>query len=107
MPRESKKARRERAEEVYRLLAEEYPDAHCELDHRSPFERAVATILSAQTTDQRGNMGTPELFRRVPDAGACRGCHRNPDTFDWDEWWPKIAHPTPVRERSEPRSELQ
>lgn len=70
MPRESKKARRERAEEVFRLLAEEYPDAHCELDHRSPFELAVATILSAQTTDQRVNMVTPELFRRFPDAGA-------------------------------------
>ena len=68
MPRESKKARRERAGEIYRLLMQEYPDAHCELDHRSPFELAVATILSAQTTDERVNMVTPELFRRWPDA---------------------------------------
>ena len=66
MPRESKKARRERAEEIYALLAEEYPDAHCELDHRNAFELAVATILSAQTTDVRVNMVTPELFRRFP-----------------------------------------
>ena len=67
MPRESRKARRERAAEIYRLLAEEYPDAHCELDHGNAFELAVATILSAQTTDVRVNMVTPELFRRFPD----------------------------------------
>lgn len=68
MPRESKRARRERADEVYRLLREAYPDAHCELDHENPFQLAVATILSAQTTDVRVNMVTPELFRRFPDA---------------------------------------
>lgn len=67
MPRESKKARAERAAEVYRLLEAEYPDAHCALDHRSPFELAVATILSAQCTDVRVNMVTPELFRLYPD----------------------------------------
>lgn len=70
MPRESKKARRQRAEEVYDLLAAEYPDAHCELDFESPFQLAVSTILSAQTTDVRVNMVTPELFRRYPDAEA-------------------------------------
>jgi len=68
MARESKRARRERADEVYRLLADAYPDAHCELDHENPFQLAVATILSAQTTDVRVNMVTPELFRRFPDA---------------------------------------
>jgi len=68
MPRESKKARTERAARVYDLLAEEYPDAHCELDFENPFQLAVATILSAQTTDERVNMVTPELFRRYPDA---------------------------------------
>lgn len=68
MPRESKKAKQERAGEIFALLAEEYPDAHCELDHRNAFELAVATILSAQTTDERVNMVTPELFRRFPDA---------------------------------------
>lgn len=68
MPRESKKARRERAARVFDLLAEEYPDAHCELDFTSPFELAVATILSAQTTDVRVNEATPALFRRYPTA---------------------------------------
>ncbi|NNF13701.1 MAG: endonuclease III [Gemmatimonadetes bacterium] len=70
MPRESKKARRERAGTIYDLLQEEYPDAHCELDFESPFQLAVATILSAQTTDVRVNETTPELFRRYPDAEA-------------------------------------
>ena len=57
-----------RAREVARRLAAEYPDAVCELDHRSPWELLVATILSAQTTDVRVNMVTPELFRRYPTA---------------------------------------
>ena len=70
MPRESKKARRERAWAIYRLLEKEYPGAVTALDHRSPFELAVATVLSAQCTDQRVNMVTPELFRRFPDPAA-------------------------------------
>jgi endonuclease III len=70
MARESKSARAERAREVYDLLADEYPDAHCELDFESPFQLAVATILSAQTTDERVNSVTPELFRRYPSAKA-------------------------------------
>ena len=68
MPRESKQARRARAAEVFGLLAEEYPDAHCELDFADPFQLAVATILSAQTTDERVNMVTPVLFERYPNA---------------------------------------
>jgi endonuclease-3 len=55
---------------VFDLLQAEYPAAHCELDFVSPFQLAVATILSAQTTDERVNMVTPELFRRYPDAEA-------------------------------------
>ncbi len=70
MPRESKKARAERAQRVYDLLRAEYPDAHCELDHDNAFQLAVATILSAQTTDVRVNMVTPQLFQRYPDAEA-------------------------------------
>ena len=70
MSRESNKARKARAAEVYDLLAEEYPDAHCELDFESAFHLAVSTILSAQTTDERVNMVTPELFDRYPDAAA-------------------------------------
>ncbi|MES2524147.1 MAG: endonuclease III [Gemmatimonadota bacterium] len=49
-----------------RLLAE-YPDAHCELDYRNPFELLCATILSAQCTDVRVNMVTPTLFAQYPD----------------------------------------
>jgi endonuclease-3 len=51
-------------------LKKEYPDAHCELDFDGPFQLLVATILSAQCTDKRVNMVTPELFRTFPDAGA-------------------------------------
>jgi endonuclease-3 len=43
-----------------------HPDAHCELDHGSPFELIVATVLSAQSTDVAVNLVTPELFRRWP-----------------------------------------
>ncbi len=64
--RESAKARRERAGEVFDLLEREYPDAHCELDFENPYQLAVATILSAQTTDVRVNQVTPDLFRRYP-----------------------------------------
>lgn len=70
MGRESKKARAARAAEIFELLSGEYPQAHCELDFVDPFQLAVATILSAQTTDARVNMVTPELFRRYPDAHA-------------------------------------
>ncbi|MHB8838138.1 MAG: endonuclease III [Gemmatimonadaceae bacterium] len=56
------------AREVERRLAALYPDAHCELDFRSPFELLCATILSAQCTDKRVNMVTPELFQRWPTA---------------------------------------
>jgi endonuclease-3 len=51
-----------------RELAEVHPDAHCELDHRNPLELAVATILSAQCTDQRVNEVTPKLFARYSTA---------------------------------------
>jgi endonuclease-3 len=70
VPRESKKARRERAAAIFDLLEKEYPEAETALSHTSPFELAVATILSAQCTDERVNMVTPELFRRFPDAEA-------------------------------------
>ena len=63
-------ALKEHATEVYARLAREYPDAHCELDHRSPLELLCATILSAQCTDKRVNMVTPTLFARYPDARA-------------------------------------
>src|SRR5258708_30471867 len=55
-----------RARKINRVLAETYPDAHCELDFTSPYELLVATVLSAQTTDKRVNMTTPALFARYP-----------------------------------------
>ena len=60
-----------RAQETARRLAEIYPGTArelCELDFTTPFELLVATVLSAQTTDQRVNMVTPVLFARYPTA---------------------------------------
>ena len=62
-----------RAREVFDRLEELYPGTAqelCELDFESPFQLAVATILSAQTTDARVNMVTPVLFSKWPDAAA-------------------------------------
>jgi endonuclease-3 len=64
---ESRAARRNRAAGIYHLLEREYPRAATALAHANPFELAVATILSAQCTDERVNKVTPELFRRFPD----------------------------------------
>ncbi|HSA56192.1 MAG TPA: endonuclease III [Gemmatimonadaceae bacterium] len=58
------------AAELLRRLRELYPEAHCELDHRSAYELLVATILSAQTTDKRVNMVTPRLFKTYPTAAT-------------------------------------
>ena len=57
-----------RARRMNRKLAEAFPDAHCELDFTTPLELAVATILSAQSTDKRINLTTPALFRRYRSA---------------------------------------
>lgn len=65
-----------RARMINRILADTYPDAHCELDFRNPLELLVATILSAQSTDKRVNAITPELFARCPDAAAYAGADR-------------------------------
>ncbi|MFC4908941.1 endonuclease III [Actinomadura gamaensis] len=55
-----------RARRINRELAEIYPDAHCELNFTSPYELLIATVLSAQTTDKRVNLTTPELFAKYP-----------------------------------------
>jgi endonuclease-3 len=55
---------------VLRQLRRAYPDATCSLDHSSPLELLVATILSAQCTDERVNQVTPELFRAYPTAAS-------------------------------------
>src|SRR5579862_9834403 len=69
MPR-FKKPTVEYAREIYRRLVEHYPDAHCALDFKSPFQLLVATILSAQCTDKRVNMVTPALFKKYRTARA-------------------------------------
>ena len=60
----------ERVNAILKGLDEAYPEAVCALTHRSPWELLVATILSAQCTDVRVNMVTPELFRRFPTPQA-------------------------------------
>ena len=55
--------RAEQAQKTIKGLKTLYPDAHCELNFRSPWELAVATILSAQCTDKRVNSVTPRLFK--------------------------------------------
>lgn len=62
--------RRVLARKIGKKLRELYPNAHCALNFRNPYELLVATILSAQCTDNRVNLVTPELFRRFPDARA-------------------------------------
>jgi endonuclease III len=65
---ESRLALVRRARRIDRILAETYPDAHCELDYSSPLELLVATILSAQCTDKRVNTVTPVLFAKYRTA---------------------------------------
>ncbi|MHA3771385.1 endonuclease III [Verrucomicrobiota bacterium sgz303538] len=60
--------RAERARALVELLPRVYPNAYCELDHSSPLELLIATILSAQCTDKRVNMVTPALFARCRTA---------------------------------------
>jgi endonuclease III len=59
-----------RARRLYETLAQLYPDAHCALHHRNAFELLVATILSAQCTDEAVNKATPNLFARFPTPAA-------------------------------------
>lgn len=65
-----------RARRINRELGRRYPDAQCELDFTSPLELLVATVLSAQCTDKRVNLVTPELFARYPDAISYAGADR-------------------------------
>jgi endonuclease-3 len=61
-------ATRERSKKIFKILARTYPDAKCSLDHVDPLELLVATILSAQCTDERVNKTTPALFKRYRTA---------------------------------------
>ena len=70
-------ALKRRARKIYKVLAQTYPDAHCELDFTSPLELLVATILSAQCTDKRVNLVTPMVFKKYPDAAAYASADRD------------------------------
>jgi endonuclease-3 len=70
LPKETTPVLAKRARRLTRTLLAAHPDAHCELRHRDAYELLVATILSAQCTDERVNSVTPKLFDRYPDA-AC------------------------------------
>src|SRR4028119_1120786 len=61
-------AKQQRAIEILTRLKRLYPEAPCTLNYETPVQLLVATILSAQCTDERVNLVTPELFRRFPDA---------------------------------------
>ncbi|HET7460216.1 MAG TPA: endonuclease III [Longimicrobium sp.] len=73
MPRESRAARRDRLARVLDRLHAEYPDSKCSLDHESPLQLVVATVLSAQTTDAAVNRVTPALFARFRTAADYAG----------------------------------
>jgi len=66
--RESRDAKRARARQIVRALKKAYPDAKCALNFTSPLELLVATILSAQCTDERVNMVTPAFFKKYRNA---------------------------------------
>jgi len=68
--RESSAQKRERVLQIVNRLEQLFPVAECALHHTNAFQLLVATILSAQCTDERVNKSTPELFRRFPDAAA-------------------------------------
>ncbi|MBC7287649.1 MAG: endonuclease III [Armatimonadetes bacterium] len=79
MPRESKKAKLERAQEIYKRLEKAYPNATTELRWSNPLELLVATILSAQCTDERVNQVTQELFKKYRTAQDY--ANANPEEF--------------------------
>lgn len=68
MARETPEAKSTRSKKIIAGLRKVYPNAHCELDHSTPLELLVATILSAQCTDKRVNMVTAELFKKYRSA---------------------------------------
>lgn len=63
----------QRASEILRRLTALYPDATCSLNYETPLQLLVATMLSAQCTDERVNKVTPALFARYPDAASLAG----------------------------------
>ena len=107
MVRESKAARVARMHDEYAILTELIPAPECALHFDTPLQLLVATVLSAQCTDKRVNMVTPELFERFPDARMLADAFGIPgfpvDThvmrvtgrLRWRSDW-RNAHPDPV-----------
>lgn len=75
-PQRKLPAKKQRILEVLARLKQLYPDATCSLDYETPVQLLVATILSAQCTDERVNKVTPDLFNRFPDAQAIAAADR-------------------------------
>ncbi|MBW4536861.1 MAG: endonuclease III [Pleurocapsa minor HA4230-MV1] len=75
--RSPSKALKQRSLDIFTLLTELYPDATCSLNYETPVQLLVATILSAQCTDERVNKVTPALFAELPDAPTIAGCDRD------------------------------
>ena len=70
-------ALRRRTTQILAILKRTYPDAHCALHFTTPLELLIATILSAQCTDERVNQVTPALFARCPDAASLAEISQN------------------------------
>lgn len=68
-------ATHEQVADIVRALSDQYPDVRCELDFTTPLELLMATVLSAQCTDQKVNEVTPGLFARYPTAEALVGAN--------------------------------
>ena len=68
-------ATHEQVADIVRALSDQYPDVRCELDFTTPLELLMATVLSAQCTDQKVNEVTPGLFARYPTAEALAGAN--------------------------------
>ena len=75
--RSPSKTLKQRSLDIFTLLTELYPDATCSLNYETPVQLLVATILSAQCTDERVNKVTPALFAELPDALTIAGCDRD------------------------------
>jgi endonuclease-3 len=68
MPKTQTNDQSQRMKQLIRLLRKAYPDAHCALNHTNPLELLIATMLSAQCTDERVNIVTADLFRKYRTA---------------------------------------
>ncbi len=75
--RSPSKILKQRSLDIFTLLTKFYPDATCSLDYQTPVQLLVATILSAQCTDERVNKVTPTLFAEFPDAASLAWCDRD------------------------------